>query len=329
MIVPLSLSCKINRSQAGLPLLEAMALRFSYRSRVFWQERIAVGDVHVNGMVAASQDVVGEGDLLEFLLADHEEPDLDTRYQVVWEDADLILVNKPADLPVHSTRRIFYQTMTEVLRRDRGSDLISPIHRLDRETSGLMFFAKTTQALKEYQRRFHDFMRGKFYLALVRGAFRHDELLFSMPLGETGIEPLACKMQADLCGKPCETRFFRLGETGEISLLLVRITTGRKHQIRAHLEILGFPIVGDKLYSYDGEFFVKRCRDELQEADLTVLGAKHHLLHAFAVRTKPAEGSERWFFAEELPAEFSRYLLQFPDWRGRAESVLTRVGNGL
>ena len=113
-------------------------------------------------------------------------------------------------------------------------------------------------------------------------------------------------------GKEASTEFHNIGTANGYSLLLAKLNTGRKHQIRAHCSLAGFPIVGDKLYSFDGKYYLKRFNDEeLTENDYKILGAQHHLLHAYALNLElPNEGLIK-LISEYYSEDFKRYLELF------------------
>lgn len=319
----LQLKSLILEKFAGETLIESLVRRFTYHDRDFWLSKIASGEVLIDGKTGEPDQILVVGEELLFAVPDFEEEDLDTSYHKIWENENLILVSKPADLPVHSTRRIFFQTMTALLRREENLPEINPIHRLDRETSGLMLYLKQPFKEKRLFRNPNLVITGKFYLAVVSGCVTQDYFAVEVPLKEAGCAPVFYKMLVADDGKPSKTEFYNLGTANGFSLLLARLGSGRKHQIRAHLLHTGFPVVGDKLYSHGGFYFLKRCNEDLQADDLNILGASHHLLHAYSLKLDlPTEGKQQ-FCSEFFSAEFARYLIPFGDWQSRANSIIT------
>lgn len=318
----LELTTLIDERSAGKSLLEAIAERFSYHSRQYWLERIANRQVCINKGPAAPETILSEGDLLSFTVPDFTEPDIDCNYQVVWRNEYLLLVNKPAGLPVHSTRRFYYQTLVAAIRRNEGFDDINPLQRLDRETSGLMFLSRTSLVPKRFHRNFKKYLQGKYYLGLVRGEVNWQHMRVDEPLKECLTPPVRYKMVVSPEGKTATSDFFCLGKSPDYSLLLIKLETGRKHQIRAHLEYLGHSLIGEKLYFADSLYFLKRCEDNLQENDWAQLGASNHLLHAYAVRTTFPDSGPQTFFGKKFCEEFSRRLERFPGWEKQAEAII-------
>lgn len=318
----LKLNTPIDARSAGKTLISAIAERFSYHPVSFWQEKIDTGQILINGQKAEPEQVLAIGDDLCFEIENFEEPDIDTDYQTIWRNDYLLLVNKPAGLPVHSTRRFYYQTLIATIRRHEGTIDINPLQRLDRETSGLMFLCRTSIAPRKLKKNFKDYLNGKYYLGMVRQTFPWEKISVEQPLKESLMPPVRYKMVVADDGKSAKSVFFRLAYDDECSLLLIRLETGRKHQIRAHLEHLGHSLIGEKLYFKDGHYFLKRCDDSLNESDRVELGSSNHLLHAYAIKAEFPGFAPQTFFAERTSEEFANYLQRFPGWREAAKAII-------
>ncbi len=320
----LELNSEVTEKYAGESLIDSLCRRFTYHDRQYWLGKISVGQVRVSGEISRPERVLANGDVVQFAIDDFTEPDLDTAYQKIWENENLILVSKPADLPVHSNRRFFYQTMTAVLRRDENLPEINPMHRLDRETSGLMLYLKKPFATRSLRREPGRIVAGKFYLALVNGVFEQESLTVDAPLREAACPPVYYQMIVASDGIAAKTHFERIAAGESCSLVLARLETGRKHQIRAHLAHIGHPVIGDKLYSDGGRCFLKRCNDEMTEDDLIAAGSPHQLLHAWALLLQlPAEG-RRLFFSDHFSESWQTHLKKFTTWREKAIQVVNR-----
>jgi 23S rRNA pseudouridine1911/1915/1917 synthase len=177
---------------------------------------------------------------------------------IIYEDADLIVVNKPAGLVVHPALGHRTGTLVNALlakypdlgdlsqAEPEAEQRPGVVHRLDRDTSGLLVVARTDLALRHLRRQFKDRTVQKTYLALVVGRPKAPEGLIDVPLGR---DPHHRQKFAPLVdGKPARTRFRLVEKVGEYSLLEVDLETGRTHQIRVHLAWLGCPVVGDTVY---------------------------------------------------------------------------------
>ena len=181
------------------------------------------------------------------------------------------------------------------------------MNRLDVETSGIVAFARGRDALRRFSPGTPDTKWTKTYLAVVQGVMT-DAGVHDGPLAEWPEHPIRSRMQVHPDGKAARTQYQPVEVNGDKTLVLVRPVTGRKHQIRAHLADLGFPIVGDKVYSMDGYYYLKRLDGELDVSDIAALQAPHHLLHALLLDVRDAEGAGIKGIDANLPEGFMRFF---------------------
>jgi len=200
------------------------------------------------------------------------EPDVPRSFVILHQDDAMLAIDKPAGLPVHATARFHRNTLTALLREQFPESPPAIAHRLDRETSGLMLLGRTRAAMASLKRLFRQRQVQKSYLAVVHGQ-TPGEGLIDLPLGPDLVSGIRIKMAVTPGGLPSRTRYRTLEHRGGFSLVEARPETGRQHQIRAHLDAIGHPVVGDKLYGQPPTTWL-----EYIEAGLTE-GLRARLLH--------------------------------------------------
>lgn len=242
------------------------------------------------------------------------EPPVVMDYAVVHEDDALLVLDKPAGLPVHPSARYHRHTLTYLLRTRLGEDHGWQLaHRLDRETSGVLLLGQRGPAVRALKRAFAERRVGKTYWAVVHGALVGERVI-DMPLGSAVGSRVRIKMGPRAArdgGLPARTELRALAGgvfRGErVTLVEATPRTGRQHQIRAHLAAIGHGVVGDKLYGIDERRFLEVVEEGRPVAELErELGLGRHALHARAIRVEhPTTGAPVTFTAawpEELAA---------------------------
>lgn len=212
----------------------------------------------------------------------------DDEVQILLADEHLIILNKPAGMLVHEAGHVRQNTVQEYLYR-AGYDRAEPAHRIDRETSGIVVCAAHEKTLPVLRRMFAESEMHKTYRTLVRDPERHwpkdmrrsiDFALGLDPHCKLGIRMTHGELHS-LTHAHCLSRGVFAGLNA--ADLEVRIETGRQHQIRAHLKIHGTPVIGDKLYTFDEDFFIAITERPDDPERLALLGAPRQLLHAWKI----------------------------------------------
>lgn len=223
---------------------------------------------------------------------------LDIRY----EDDDMLVVNKPAGMVVHPSMGHETGTLVNAVLghcpdlAGIGSEIRPGIvHRLDKDTSGLIVVAKSDHALAYLQAQFKDRTVGKLYLALVEGHIQPPAALIDAPIGRDPRQRkkmAVISSQGSLQARPAQTEYRTLTSYDDFTLVECTLYTGRTHQIRVHLAYVGYPIVGDRIYGR------RRQRIPL----------RRHFLHAAELRLKRPSDEEEMHFTAELPPELQAIL---------------------
>jgi 23S rRNA pseudouridine1911/1915/1917 synthase len=271
-----------------------LAERLSSLSRSRIQRLILQGKVLVDGALKKSHFKLKEGEDVRVEIPEPEKPSLepeDIPLQILYEDKDVIVVNKPAGMVVHPGAGNASGTLVNALLFHCGklSNLGSPsrpgiVHRLDKETSGVMVIAKTDSAYLRLVEQFRKRTVEKRYLALVKGHMPLDTGEIDAPVGRHVRDRQKMAVLTHR-GKPAYTTYQVKKRFNDSTLLELKIKTGRTHQIRVHLSYMGYPLLGDAKYGTRGEY-------------------NRQMLHAFFLSFSHPETGEPMEFSAPLPEDF-------------------------
>ena len=290
------------KEHAGLRLDAFLVARLHKYSRASVQKLIEDGRVSLGGRGVKASLRLAEGETVLIRYPRAAEPPVPHELMpILYQDASVVVIDKPGGTLSHPTDKILHNTVTTILARQLGRKVFLA-HRLDRETSGVQVLALDADAARSLYEQFLDRTVRKEYLAVVFGAVAWKKKIVDAPLGPEGGEIRV--RQAVGFGQPALTEFARLATDGRLSLVSGRPKTGRLHQIRAHLAHLGHPLVGDKLYVGSGEAYMKAVRRELGREDLDALGADRQLLHAWKISFAHPRTGKRLRFEAPVPADF-------------------------
>jgi RluA family pseudouridine synthase len=239
------------------------------------------------------------------------EPEVDRNVTVLHEEADFVVVDKPAHLPCHADGPFQRNTLVYLLREQLGP--VQLVHRLDRETSGLMVAARTERARTALDQQFRQSLVQKRYLAIVHGRVPAD-FVAEQPIGRDPASAIALRRAAvdpaAADAQPARTEFEVLRRGEDRTLLRCTPKTGRTHQIRVHLVAHGFPILGDKLYGRsDADYlrFVQHVKQGGSARWAPDGGPDRQLLHAESLCFAHPVTQSMVRYERDMPAAMSLF----------------------
>lgn len=298
-------SKKIEGKEVGLRLDEALFSWGAASSRSKVQSIIKDGGATVSGKVEKSHYWLKDGDIVNYQIYTDKPLTLDKEnipLDIIYEDNDLLVINKPAGLVVHPGNGHSSGTLVNALlfhedqlahEGEEGNMRPGIVHRIDKDTSGLLAIAKTDEAFAGLQAQLSDHSMHREYYALVKGIIDEEDAKIDAPIGRDPSHP------TKFCVNGIDTReaitYFHVEKRFPVSdttLISCRLLTGRTHQIRVHLDYIGHPVIGDPLY---GEANKK-------------LYDKGQLLHAYRLSFVHPITKKEMTFTAPLPSYFSDIL---------------------
>ncbi len=272
----------------GIRLDHYINIYFEMFSRERIRRMIRGGDVCVNAAAAVTYQRLRAGDVVEFAPPGSGIIPQDLPLDVVYEDNDIIAVNKQAGVMVHPARGQNTGTLANALAYHGGGRFeYGIVHRLDRDTSGVMVLAKNPRSNTILSKQFAGRRVEKCYFALVHGKPEPAAGQIELPIGRDPRFPDRYGVRLD--GKHALTLYETVSSDAGISLLKVRIKTGRTHQIRVHLSHIGCPIIGDALYGRHTEPLISRCA-----------------LHASSLKLRHPATGRHIMFEADMPEDMRR-----------------------
>lgn len=285
---------------AWLRLDAYLAQQLHWRSRRSLAELLAAGAVVVNGRSVKKAHRLAAGDVIALVLPRPPEAEVDLgaiALRILYEDDDLVVVDKPGDLAVHPASTCQHRNLVRRLehhyRHEQPDPRVEPcvLHRLDRTTSGVVALAKRRELIDFYTRQFAARTTTKRYVAIVHGRLEGEGTI-TLPL----VTPEQRPSLVDSGGKPSRTDWRSLAATDHATRLSITLHTGRKHQIRVHMASQGHPLVYDEIYGHP--------RSEASPQPASPRGARP-LLHAAQLELDHRDG-RRLVLSAPVPDDMER-----------------------
>jgi len=312
-----TLSSRIHATHAGTPLIYFLCGRFRYHDRAAWEAIIREGSVTVNDAPSAPGYLLRKGDIVSYTV-ELREPPVDRNITILHEEESFLAAAKPGNLPSHADGNFIKNTFIYILReRMKAAGFGGPVklvHRLDRETSGIIVVAKTDEAHRALTRQFEQGTVDKEYLAVARGVIAEDSFEVGGGIAPDPASAVSIRQRVVPEGTPgaraASTRFEVIERLADATLVRCLPATGRTNQIRIHLAHAGHPLAGDKLYGRtDDQFleFVRSARTGNYDP-LPWMEAPRHLLHASRLALAHPVTGERITFESPMPGDMAAYI---------------------
>ncbi len=310
---------KINSNQSNQRIDKFLAGFYAEKSRASWQKTIKNKEVLVNDKEIKPDYILKDGDEVEivklidfslrsapFEMTKNEKVEI-PKIEIIYEDDNVIVINKPAGVLSQNAESSKSPNVSDFLVRhypkikEVGEDeqRYGTVHRLDKDTSGVMIVAKNNKAFEFLKEQFKNRKTQKVYLALVYGNVKPSEGEIDFKIGRSKTKPnmqtvIDTKKKENIKSREALTFYKTIKNFKGYTLLEVQLKTGRMHQIRVHLKAIDYPVVGDKKY------FFKKYKSENLELD-------RQFLHARDLKIKLLDGKDKTFKAE-LASDLKNYI---------------------
>jgi|SRR6187402_165535 len=284
----------IGGREDGQNLLAHLAGLYPHSTPEAWQQNLDNGEVTVDGVTATGRETLASGQTLVWNRPPWIEPEAPQSFEVLFEDAHLLAVNKPGGLPTLPGGGFLENTLLRLVQKQ--VPYANPVHRLGRATTGIVLFAKTEQAASKLTANWNTHRVQKIYRALAQGVAEKDVYEILTPIGLVPHPRIGSVWAAHMGGKASRSLAKVLSRTVRTTTFEVSLGSGRPHQIRIHLASIGHPLVGDPLYGFNGQPL----------EDLPGLpGDGGYLLHAQFLRFHHPVTGETISLEAALPSGFS------------------------
>lgn len=283
----------IGESQNGKKLISFLKGEINMSTRLS-RKLVRGGFVTINGKPAINSDILKLGDKLQIILETNETQDIepeDIPIEIVFEDQDLLVVNKPPFMVVHPTRSHQDGTLANgvmgYFKKTGQNCIVRLVNRLDRDTSGLVIIAKSQFAHMAMAKRLEANEIDKYYITILEGKLEGSGTI-NLPIDRPNAESMKRVVMEE--GQRAVTHYEVLSSNDKLSCVKVKLETGRTHQIRVHMTHIGHPILGDTLYGSESEYINRQA------------------LHAFMLKFKSIRDEKDMEIRAEVPEDMKKLI---------------------
>jgi 23S rRNA pseudouridine1911/1915/1917 synthase len=309
---------RVPAESAGMRLDVFVHSQLRHTSRTRARAIIERSAYSAQGRRLAASARVRAGEVIALWREPFEGDDAQPALPVLYEDAHLLVIDKPPLIAVHPSARYHHHTVKKRLEVERPGEFLALIHRLDRETSGVLLLARSPEAERAFKWMLEDRSRlgaadsahdafEKEYLAIAKGTPADGPVDLPLELDPDNSLRVKMRVAAPGTGMWARTAVRVLETRGAYALVACGLHTGRQHQIRIHLASLGHPVVGDKLYGSDEQMLARAADGELSAEDLALLELPRHALHAHRYRLRHPLTAEVLELVSPLPADLQLF----------------------
>jgi len=307
-------TCTVLDDERALRLDVFVSGKYPIFSRSQVKKMIEDGEVRLNGSVVSKAGLkLRAGDIVEFIIRSAQPCQVtaqDIPLHILYEDRHLLVINKPAGMVIHPAPGHREGTLVNAILHHCDDlsgigGVIRPgiVHRLDKDTSGVLLVAKNDETHRHLSDQFKDHSVRKTYQALVFGSPPEDGGIIMLPVGRHPEDRKKMSTKSRR-GKEAVTRWRVVARYGEVTLLAVDIETGRTHQIRVHLSSAGYPVVGDRVYGGRGR--LPSVKDTALRARLSTM--PRQALHAWRIAFVHPGNNREMAFTAPLPEDMQNLL---------------------
>jgi len=285
-------------------VIDFLLRRFPYNDEATWAAAIERGAIMVDGKAVKPGFILKSRMQVSYDRPQEDEPEVDREIGIIWEDETLLVVDKNGNLPIAESGKFHRNTLLHILKSEHGFEELYPVHRLDRETSGLLVLSKNLEVTQKMGEQFLQGLPQKTYHAILQGEMTYNERMIEGAMGKVKPYPGCVRIRQVVRedGKTAKTWFRRLQAAQGASLVEIKTFTGRTHQIRCHADYMGYPIIGDKLYGQPDERFVRFIKGDEAPLFPPFGEIPRQLLHASGLSfMHPLSGEELCFESSCYP----------------------------